>query len=410
MRQKIPVLLLLLSLLTVTVGVTGCDLLEQLLGSGDGPGGSDGKNGTSGTALVYIAGYSTEDMDATTWYWEGAVDGNGQITDGLWLCAPDITILHDSSDSAAWDIAVDGGTVYVTGWHYDDYWYSRFPCVWEDGVRKDLALFDDEMDSGESLAISGDGRYYAGWIDVSDLGSLEEACVWIDSEVYPLVVQADNDGSRVTGMVSDGSTLHMCGYTVVDDWYNTNQANYWTANPFVGTNDGWYLPLPDGATGAVAADIVLAGNDLYIAGSYTDGGTDVICYWRNGDIRVDVATAEYANATCIAVEGGTVFIGGFFGDDQWEYFACVWKSDATGDTRMEMNSGDSAVSDIAVLNGNLHAAGYVERTSGFQAVYWFLSDEDIAQMQLETEVANPEQHVLTSASWQTEATAIYATY
>ncbi|HOX30975.1 MAG TPA: hypothetical protein PLB91_01520, partial [Spirochaetales bacterium] len=70
---------------------------------------------------------------------------------------------------------------------------------------------------------------------------------------------------------------------------------------------------------------------VYAAGSYSEGGWDLPCYWRDGT-RVPLpfdAEDQAGRVAAIAVDGGTVYTAGSTG--YHDYYSCYWKGTERSD-------------------------------------------------------------------------------
>jgi hypothetical protein len=108
---------------------------------------------------------------------------------------------------------------------------------------------------------------------------------------------------------------------------------------------------------------------VYVAGYYfLTGSTTRACYWKDG-ARVDLETIP-SQATCIAIVGNDIYIGGFYLNGTVQV-ACYWKNGVRQPMPIDSGVTGSVVNDIAVsITGQVYFAGYVIKEGNNLACFW----------------------------------------
>jgi hypothetical protein len=229
------------------------------------------------------------------------------------------------------------------------------------------------------------------------------AAYWKDGIKVPLSAPAISDAYRVT--VSNGD-VYVAGYingslAINNGIFSNTQAVYW--------KNGTITTLTNAETPhAVAKDIVVSGNDVYVAGFTNE--VDVshkAVYWKNGEI-IELSTGSpIAEADAIFVKDGNVFVGGYHGGAAyWKNGTIVqlhedittvsgvssifidgkdiyalgsldgdivyWKNDSVvyvvGEGSGKLHA--QVATGIFVVNGKVYVSGYIERNGVITAAYW----------------------------------------
>jgi|GEM_PF-5222257 len=112
-----------------------------------------------------------------------------------------------------------------------------------------------------------------------------------------------------------------------------------------------------GGPSSRATDIVVKGNDVYLAGSSNSRAT----VWKNGDIFYMDAFASTV-ISAIAIKDNDVYFAGTYGDR-----ATIWKNGSPALLR----TGNSTATAIFVQGNDLYVAGTVDLSNGRRvACYW----------------------------------------
>jgi len=168
----------------------------------------------------------------------------------------------------------------------------------------------------ESIAVSGNDVYVAG------------AAIRISRDVGPLVIGMAkywkngipvnlSDGSAsafATAIVVSGNDIYAAGVirngvTDPGDGYTNRRGIFW--------KNGVPSYLTDGTTDVSVNAMAISGNDVYIAGTQSDGKlvngsrASVAKYWKNGVAIILSDGSNSAEANSIAISGNDVYVAGF---------------------------------------------------------------------------------------------------
>ena len=88
-----------------------------------------------------------------------------------------------------------------------------------------------------------------------------------------------------------------------------------------------------GASVSEAYSIAVEGGNIYVAGYYYDSGIGFkACYWKNDGLTIEktdlpTAGAASSSAKSIVVEGGNIYVAGYYYNAGSGSKACYWKND-----------------------------------------------------------------------------------
>ncbi|MEO7976612.1 hypothetical protein [Flavobacterium sp.] len=113
--------------------------------------------------------------------------------------------------------------------------------------------------------------------------------------------------------------------------------------------NGVVTSLTDGSKNAIANDIAVVGNDVYVAG-YEENyeGLEVAKVWKNG--TPTILDASPGSANLIVVNGIDVYVKGTV-NKNGKYKAKIWKN------ALELFAAEGAIRGIAVNNTDVYAVG-----------------------------------------------------
>ncbi|HWQ07522.1 MAG TPA: hypothetical protein VN436_00365 [Holophaga sp.] len=132
--------------------------------------------------------------------------------------------------------------------------------------------------------------------------------------------------------------------------------------------------LPGGSTATTAhaySPSVSSQGSIYTAGTWSDGTHTHACYWIDATQYklTDVGTQD-TYATSIALEGTTVYVGGYYinSDDTTLAIPCYW----INGTRHDLYAGSvsARVTGIAVSDSAVYCSGYYASGSNTIGCYW----------------------------------------
>jgi len=199
-------------------------------------------------------------------------------------------------------------------------------------------------------------------------------------------VQSENNNSI--------ESIVVCGYDKID---GTIEPCYWV------NGDQQFLELPDGVIGGKAKAIAVAKGSVYICGSAeTLEGEELPCVWKNGEIHMVLKESEYTmvftdiaiandgtilvsgtkfvddipisggywkggsfiaidkclSANSIAIDNGSIYIGGASYNSDGNLIPCYWKGEDQIELSIPSNLICAQVNSIAIENGLVYACGF----------------------------------------------------
>ncbi|MFI5160284.1 MAG: hypothetical protein ACHQHN_03360 [Sphingobacteriales bacterium] len=213
----------------------------------------------------------------------GAIMVNGVYQACYWQNGGPAHLLPSKPyQSIANAIAVHGGNIYVAGSaltsvknQYAIYWKNDTAYNLTDTLRRDAQALD--------IGLIGNDVYVAGYELAADNNS-NIPTYWINGVPHTL-----NKPGGIESMVTSGSNYYFGGGA--DDF---GYGNYWIngVSYNLTVSDGGVQPQPNG--------VGVLGNDVYVAGSYSNVTNKVTpCYWKNGNF-VSLAAPTQGAAISIA--------------------------------------------------------------------------------------------------------------
>lgn len=309
----------------------------------------------TGTETIYAAGYynNPDTNKNVAFYAQGNASTCTPLTDGTHI-------------AEAFDIAVDGSTVYCAGIEWQtNFIESTTAFLWQNTTpyRLSDAGFGSEA---RAVAFNQNNVYCAGWYDSAEGASNDpRACYWTfngtddtSTDLY------SDDTSRIYDMILKSGALFMTGnysngaesldcYWVDDTSHDISQTEPFNPTSIAvansvyiggfsidnfGTKAGFVMDdgdsivkiLADSTDDARAEDITIKDGRVYLAGYHCpDGNSERACYWTYDGVdwqRVTISTEQSeANAIVIA-KSGTIYVGGYYRlPGKVPSVACYWK-------------------------------------------------------------------------------------
>lgn len=187
-----------------------------------------------------------------------------------------------------------------------------------------LSCESDDNSISENLNQSGKNIYAAGYFIDGYPNGVQYATYWINGE---RVVLGEGEITDIT--VKDG-IVYATGLD--ENW----DAVYWV--------DGTKNILQ--GSGTNAHSIFVHGDDIYVAGSFSNGS----CYWKNGS-KINLTTNADSEAFGIVVnENGNVITGGYYMNNHHFLIPARWNQ-TSRKNMTKPDGGDAEIYDV-VLKGN----------------------------------------------------------
>jgi hypothetical protein len=179
--------------------------------------------------------------------------------------------------------------------------------------------------------------------------------------------------SEVTAIVVSGTDVYSGGYSTSG---SPDYQGAYIQVPGYWKNTTWHaLTPPDTALTSRVAALLVSGTDIYTAG-YAEqmlaGVTPAMAksdpvYWKNGTLTV-LANPENntAQATCMVMDGSSLWVGGTYTTDQERLAPALWDSAGTRHILSVLDAGHhSGLFGIGVdSNGVIYASGYSTGSDG----------------------------------------------
>ena len=250
--------------------------------------------------------------------------------------------------------------VYVAGF-IDSSSNKIYPTYWKNGSPVQLKFdYTIKQAWATSIAVSGNDIYVTGYrINWSPSRITTTGMFWKND----ISIEQDDYSTQITSLVVSNNDVYMVAAENL--WYG-QIAKYW--------KNGSLVNLIDGSQGSTASAIIVAGNDVYVAGTGITGiegsnGIGIAKYWKNGKSVNLTDGSKNANALSIAVSGSDVYLAGigFEGlsiNGTPNGIAKYWKNGTP--INLTDGSKDAAANSIAVSGDDVYVAG----NEGNVAKYW----------------------------------------
>ncbi|MGV3527271.1 MAG: PKD domain-containing protein [Flavisolibacter sp.] len=201
-----------------------------------------------------------------------------------------------TTNSGATSIAVAGSDVYVAGWEGDGFLYSENVAkYWKNG--QEVRLTGPTGAGANAIKIVGNDIYVAGWELTPDKKN-GVAKYWKNGQ--PINLTDGSKDAEATDIVVSGNDVYVAGH-------ENGVAKYW--------KNGIPVSLTNGSRQAYSHSIAVVGGDVYVAGSESNGSVHLAKYWKNGQaVTLTTGSTVYSSAASIAISLDDVFIAGWEGD------------------------------------------------------------------------------------------------
>ena len=280
---------------------------------------------------VFIVGYAAD------------AAGNARAT--LWKNGVAITLSGPGQHTYANEIFVLNDDIYVAGFRYVvSFGVARW---WKNGTE--MPLSDDKhFSSAEDIQVAGNDVYIVGYEGNSAGKSI--AKYWKNGDPVDIADGTANvslSGISVNGqdVFVVGNSLHTNGNTVATFWKNG---------------------VPNQLTSGVsfAWDIFVSGNDVYTTGSIRNTGPGIgfVSSWKNNTATLLSPGLDGGAGREIVVVGNDVYVAGIERNIKHVGVAKYWKNGAP--VALSDGAFEAQANGIDVLGDDVYVAGYEYNAAG----------------------------------------------
>ena len=318
------------------------------------------------TATGIFSDGTTKDISSSVTWTSGTTSVATISTSGFATgVATGTAVITATIHTRLWTTNLTVGTfvsdVYVSGSYSDGSNYIA--AVWKNGVKTD---FPGGNGSGaNSVYASGGSIYVAGYYGNTDDNGI--AAIWISSDGGSSFVKKDlpdqgTEDASASSIYVNGNNVYVAGYYTDDSvpiaavWISSNGGSSFVKKD-----------LPDqGDADAGADSIYVSGSNVYVAGYYFDGvSTYVAVVWvsSNGGgsfVEQDLPDQGDGSAEAYSVyaSGNSVYVAGDYNNGS--YMSAVWISSNSGSSFIKKDIPETNVhaDSVYVSGGSIYVAGY----------------------------------------------------
>lgn len=219
---------------------------------------------------------------------------------------------------------------------------KKYICCWKNGVGERFDTNGRQSVECTSITESNGSIYIAGTIG-TDPGYWKDGQRFNLPSLYYITKSIAVDGEKV---------------------YVLGTHYYWAGSETVLLNNDEFN----------GKDIVVSAGSVRVAGDLnlpeTGNGITVASWWENGvatPLSSPVATGE-SRCTCAAASDGSMYIGGYYLNQNGQQIPCYWKDEACTPLNLPQGGGSGQVLAICVRNGMVYAAGKTDADNPI--CYW----------------------------------------
>ena len=255
------------------------------------------------------------------------------------------------------DIPYDHYEAYACGTEYPiggDLLFST-PKLWKDGAEVELEEPYGFFSGGATAVAGYEGKVYVGGYFQTARSAEPMAVVWEDGR--PVTFDMSSLPGYSTPEIVDiaaGRSGRAVAFTTTKD--GIRYGGYQ-----VGSNEPKLLSGGN-IDDADASCIFMEGNSVYVGGSIEGDAKRTACYWKNGTL-VKLPALEgysYYHVTGICVSNGTVYVSGYARTPDFSTYAVYWDGDGVHPLPAPadpLTKGFSSTSGIAVDGADIIIGG-----------------------------------------------------
>lgn len=291
-------------------------------------------------ADVYLVGTSSYNSGDQVTYWKNGVP----------------TYLAEGGGKA---IFVNGSDIYVAGYSVDQNGNS-IATYWKNGIATNLtqAL---ETNVATAITVKGTDVYVTG-ITMNGYGQ-DVAVFWKNGIITYLPGSSKYYSSSANTIVIVGNDVYVGGFTTDD---NDNYIpTYW--------KNGVPVYLSNNSSNGKINAIAVNGADVYAAGSsnntnynYSIAQSSNAVYWKNGIEQTIVGTTNNSEASDLLLNGNDLYIAGGVRNTNNKFVTTYWKNGTAKSLPLPNTSySEYSTTKFAMLNNDVYLTGQSGENFGF---------------------------------------------
>lgn len=232
---------------------------------------------------------------------------------------------------------------------------------WNNETQFDLWGYESTASSG---VVYGKDTYFVGKVYNGDRNSYSFVYWKSGAPTVVLDLTSSNINSTIDGVAISGSDVHIV-WTEVNTETKTGVIKYW--------KNGKYGSITDGTQNAKANSIAVYGNDVYIAGTESNGSYTFATYWKNGSSIPLTIGKTNGEANSVYVYNNDVYVAGTESTSSDpnlnKTVAKYWRNGAP--TSLSDGTKNASAKSVFVNSNGVYVAG-MEQTASDKTVakYW----------------------------------------
>lgn len=262
--------------------------------------------------------------------------------------------------------------VYAAGFVTDQTTRKSLGACWKNGEE----LYRFELTGSalegraESIYVTDRGDVYVSGYEIQEGGSTRVAYIYKNGEILYQLSQPESGVHCLANKVyvSEDGSVYAAGFES-DIYSNTSVGLVWKDGQVLNT-------YADEGKSIYTNSMDVQGDDIYVAGYYTEGEFSIPFYYKNEE-RVDLMSPSTAGRypaqgeayDIVVTDNGDVYVAGYARrDEDGQSNATVWKN---GEMQYWGEAGVSSTSNaIDVQDGAVYVCGHGTWDTTLSAAYW----------------------------------------